>query len=79
MNKYSNPQVDQLLDEAIRTTDVQKRKELYTQMQNIIMEDLPNAILDFPQAIAVVNKRVHNLFPNDVDDRYNAHQWWVES
>jgi len=79
MNKYSNPQVDQLLDEAIKTTDVQKRKELYTQMQNIIMEDLPNAILDFPQAIAVVNKRVHNLFPNAVDDRFNAHQWWVES
>uniref|UniRef100_A0A7C3AQL2 Solute-binding protein family 5 domain-containing protein n=1 Tax=Thermorudis sp. TaxID=1969470 RepID=A0A7C3AQL2_9BACT len=79
MNKYCNPEVDQLLDEALRTTDQEQRKELYTQMQNILMEDLPSAILDFPQALSVVNKRVHNLFPNDVDDRYNAHQWWVES
>lgn len=79
MNKYCNPEVDRLLDEALKITDQERRKELYTQMQNILMEDLPSAILDFPQALSVVNKRVHNLFPNDVDDRYNAHQWWVES
>jgi peptide/nickel transport system substrate-binding protein len=79
MNKYCNPEVDRLLDQALKITDQERRKELYIEMQNLLMEDLPSAILDFPQAIAVVNKRVHNLFPNDVDDRYNAHQWWVES
>ena len=79
MNKYCNPEVDRLLDEALKITDQEKRKELYIEMQNILMEDLPSAILDFPQAIAVVNKRVHNLFPNAVNVRINAHQWWVES
>ncbi len=79
MNKYCNPEVDRLLDEALKITDQEKRKQLYIQMQNILTEDLPSAILDFPQAIAVVNKRVHNLFPNAVNVRINAHQWWVES
>lgn len=79
MNKYCNPEVDRLLDEALKITDQEKRKELYIEMQNILVEDLPSAILDFPQAIAVVNKRVHNLFPNAVNVRINAHQWWVES
>ena len=39
--------------------------------------DLPSAILVFPKALAVVNKRVHNLFPNAVSVTFNAHQWWV--
>jgi peptide/nickel transport system substrate-binding protein len=78
-NKYSNPQVDQHLAQGLTETDQNKRKQIYIQMQNIVMEDLPTAILDFPKSIAVVNKRVHNFFPNAVSWTFNAHQWWVDS
>ena len=79
MGKYCNPQVDKLLQEGLATTDHAKRKAIYTQMQNILMDDLPNAILVFPKSIAGVNKRVHNLFPNAVSIRYNSYQWWVNA
>lgn len=78
MNKYSNPEVDELLQQGLQTTDQDERIEIYTQMQNILMDELPSAILDFPRDIAGVSTRVHNLFPNDVDDRFNAHQWWID-
>ncbi|HET8627769.1 MAG TPA: ABC transporter substrate-binding protein [Thermomicrobiales bacterium] len=77
MNKYSNPQVDQLCDEGLATLDQAKRKQIYVQMQNLIMDDLPNFILDFPQSTVGVNKRVHNLNPNAINVRWNSYAWWV--
>ena len=79
MNKYSNPQVDELLKQGLLTTDQEERKRIYTEMQNILQDELPSPVLDFPKAIAGVNKRVHNLWPNAVDTTFNAHQWWVDA
>ena len=79
MNKYSNPQVDDLLKQGLAVTDQAKRKDIYTQMQNLLMEDLPSPITDFPKGIYAVNKRCHNIFPNAVDFVFNAYQWWVDA
>ncbi len=38
---YHNPKVDQLLEEARRTADVQKRIEIYKEVQKILGEDVP--------------------------------------
>lgn len=38
---YSNPEVDQLLDEAQQTVDEDERGEVYRQLQEIWVEDLP--------------------------------------
>ncbi|HEX5506740.1 MAG TPA: ABC transporter substrate-binding protein [Thermomicrobiales bacterium] len=77
MNKYANPQVDKLCDEGLTTLDQAKRKQIYIQMQNLVMDDLPSLILDFPQGTAAVNKRVHNLDPNAINIRWNSYAWWV--
>ena len=79
MNKYSNPKVDDLLKQGLATTDQSKRKDIYTQMQNAVLEDLPSPITDFPKGIYGVNNRTHNYFPNAVDIPFNAHQWWVDA
>ena len=78
MNEYSNPDVDDLLAQGLETTDQDERREIYTEMQNIILEDVPSVILDFPQGIYGVNQRCHNIFPNDVYFTVNAHEWWVD-
>ena len=39
--QYSNPEVDALLEEGARTFDVERRKEIYKQVQAIIRDDLP--------------------------------------
>lgn len=41
LNNYKNEKVDQLLEEARRITDMEKRKELYSEAQKLIKEDYP--------------------------------------
>ncbi len=78
VGRYSNPRVDALLDQALSELDQDKRKELYLEMQNILADELPALLLDFPQGLQVVNKRVHNLRPNAVSVRWNPQTWWVD-
>ncbi|MCW5853587.1 MAG: hypothetical protein KIT87_26210, partial [Anaerolineae bacterium] len=77
MNKYANPDLDKILDDALNTTDINKRKELYFKMQEIVAKDVPSVILDFPKALVAVNKRVVNLEPKAVGTRNNVEQWAV--
>ncbi|MFW6075961.1 MAG: ABC transporter substrate-binding protein, partial [Chloroflexota bacterium] len=77
--RYCNEDLDEIMVEAAGEVDQDRRIELYTEMQNVLMEDLPMAVLDFPEGIAGVNQRVHNLFPNDPNLRFNTETWWVES
>ncbi|MBY6093102.1 hypothetical protein [Maritimibacter alkaliphilus] len=38
---YSNPEVDRLFDEAATATDDATRQELYTKVQQVLVEELP--------------------------------------
>jgi hypothetical protein len=62
---------------TLNTTDINKRKELYFKMQEIVAKDVPSVILDFPKALVAVNKRVVNLEPKAVGTRNNVEQWAV--
>ncbi len=59
--QYKNPEVDRLMDDALKTTDRAKRKPIYAQIQNILAEDLPAGILVFYNSIFGINKRVVNF------------------
>jgi peptide/nickel transport system substrate-binding protein len=74
---YSNPEVDKLLEQALHTLDKEQRKDLYAQVQNLILSDAPALIIDFPKNLAGVNKRVKNLIPNAVGVTVSSHQWYV--
>lgn len=57
---YKNPKVDDLLDQAVVTLDREKRKGLYQQLQEILMEDLPAPLITYPKAVWGISKRVKN-------------------
>jgi len=76
--RYCNEEVDALLAEALAEPDQTTRIEMYTEYQNLLLADLPAAILAFPQAIDGHSPRVHNLYPNAINARFNAETWWVE-
>jgi peptide/nickel transport system substrate-binding protein len=40
---YSNPEFDKLLDESLQTSDVAQRRELFAQMDQILLDDVPAA------------------------------------
>lgn len=79
MGKFSNAQVDQYLQQGLATTDQKQRTQIYAQMQNVLMDELPEAILFFPKGITAVNKRIHNMFPNAIDIPFDAEKWWVDA
>jgi len=58
---YKNPVVDKLLDDARAITDQAKRLDMYKQIQNILLDDLPIAPLVLPQDTVAVRKRVQGV------------------
>ncbi len=77
---YHNPQLDDLLDRAVQVLDQGKRKQIYAQVQQILMEDVPAAMLVWPRALIGVSKRVQK-FGIGPFNRYANRPWlkdvWV--
>ena len=59
--QYKNSQVDDLMAQALTSTDRSKRKPIYAQIQNILADDLPAPILVVPNSLWGVNNRVKNF------------------
>jgi peptide/nickel transport system substrate-binding protein len=60
-SKYSNPRVDELLDQGVATTDPEERKKIYSEIQKIVAEDVPFLFIMFWEWIEVWSKRVKGL------------------
>jgi peptide/nickel transport system substrate-binding protein len=75
---YCNEEVDAILAEALSEPDQARRIELYNEFQNIVAEELPETVMFFTRGINGLSNRVHNVFPNTVNERFNAQTWWVE-
>jgi peptide/nickel transport system substrate-binding protein len=74
---YQNPEVDQILVEARRTFDQEKRKKLYYRFQEILAEDQPYAFLYIPYALTAIHARFHGIEPAPAGITYNFIRWWV--
>jgi ABC-type transport system substrate-binding protein len=62
---YSNPQLDKLLDDAILTRDRARQKALYSQIQQLIIQDVPHVLTIRPDVIWGVRKRF--TLPTGID------------
>jgi peptide/nickel transport system substrate-binding protein len=71
---YHNQQLDDLLDKAVQVVDEAKRRPLYAQIQQILMEDVPAAMLVWPKSLYGVSKRVQK-FGLAPYNRYAARPW----
>ncbi len=59
--KYSNPQVDDLLDKARASSDQNERKSLYQQAEKIIVDDAPMAWFGFAPAYLLLRPNVQGM------------------
>lgn len=57
---YSNEEFDALVDEGAKTTDTEKRKELYLEAQQIMREDLPIFLPFYRDQLFARRKTVQN-------------------
>lgn len=60
-HRYSNPEFDKIISEAVDTVDREKAFKLYEQAQEIIARDLPLIPLWYPANMIVTQKFVGNI------------------
>ncbi len=75
--KYTNPQVDDLLDKARATTDQSQRKEFYQQAQKIMVEDAPMAWWSFAPAYLLTRPNVQGMQVY-ADFMMRFHEAWLK-
>jgi peptide/nickel transport system substrate-binding protein len=58
---YSNPRVDELIEFARHEIDLDKRKQAYQEIQQIVAEELPYISLFYVDNVCVYNKRIEGM------------------
>jgi peptide/nickel transport system substrate-binding protein len=60
---WKSDEMDQLYDQALSTTDHEQRKEIYTQLQRVLLtQELPNIYTVQPLKFQVIRKRVTGMY-----------------
>jgi peptide/nickel transport system substrate-binding protein len=72
---YHNGEVDRLIEEAERTTDMAKVGKLYRKMFALIAADRPYVFLYIPDSITVVNRRITPIVPSIIGIMHNQIDW----
>ena len=67
-SRYSNPELDKLLEEAVNTFDRVRAKDLYRQIQDIVSRDVPVFPLWYQSNIVIARKNVGNIQVNASGD-----------
>ncbi len=67
-SRYSNQELDVLLDEAVNTFDRQKALELYQKVQDIVSREVPVFPLWYQSNIVIARKNVDNIQVNASGD-----------
>ena len=67
-SRYSNKELDALLDEAVNTFDRQKGLELYKKIQDIVSRDVPVIPLWYGSNVVIAKKNVQNIHVNASGD-----------
>ncbi|RPI17365.1 MAG: ABC transporter substrate-binding protein [Ignavibacteriae bacterium] len=72
---YSNPKTDELYEQAMKETDFAKRKQMYNEMERIVMDDAPWILLLYNEIVYLKSKRVRDM---NVDGLNNLVLKWAK-
>jgi len=74
---YKNKEVDRLLVEGRGTFDIEKRKQAYFRIQEILAEEQPYTFLYVPDSLPVVSSRIRGIEPAPAGIGHNQIKWFV--
>ena len=80
-SNYSNPRVDELCDMGLAETDPEKRREIYSELQKIVADDVPFIFVKFWDWFNIFSPRVKGVpeAPLTGDAQYQVlDQMWIE-
>jgi ABC-type transport system substrate-binding protein len=74
---YVNPELDELLNAGVATSNLEERAKIYHQVAKIINEDVPTVFLWSPNSIYGVSKRLQGFVPPSyvASLLWNAEEW----
>ncbi|CCF83072.1 Extracellular solute-binding protein family 5 [Nitrolancea hollandica Lb] len=80
---FRNQKADRLLSEARTTSNLDRRKDLYTQFQKLFADQVPAVVLYYPRYHFAVSSKVHGIQASPLiapSDRLNGlSTWFVKS
>ncbi len=74
---YANPEVDRLFEAAAKENDAAKRQEMYSQVQKLIVEDVPVAWMLEMEFPTLLNTRVHDAVTTAIGVNETYADAWV--
>jgi peptide/nickel transport system substrate-binding protein len=77
ISQYSNPAVDQLLDDGRKSTDQAARKAIYAKYQQIIADEIPWLVLFNYKSTYAVKKNVQGVVMSPIGPT-KSRLWYVE-
>lgn len=60
-SRYSNPEFDKIIEQALNASNQDEAKEFYFKAQEIVANDVPMLPLWYPANMVVANKRIGNI------------------
>jgi peptide/nickel transport system substrate-binding protein len=75
---YSNPEMDRLLDEGRRATDLDKRKQIYAQIQQLIATDAP-VFYAWDRPFVSVTSSKYTGYKNTILSFFNELEDWSQA
>lgn len=75
---YSNPQVDQLVDQGVAETDQEKRAEIYRQIQQILLDELPWVCLFIANQYEAMKSYVKGYTHIATGTNYTLRETWLD-
>ncbi len=75
--QYANPKIDQLCAAGVTTTDMQERKKIYDQIQQILLDDMPFTPIFAYKQIEGVDNMLHGYTSNPYvsSNSWNNNEW----
>jgi ABC-type transport system substrate-binding protein len=73
--KYSNPELDKILEQARLTSNIDERKKLYQQAQAILVKELPRVWAYEYLFDTAFRKNITNVTPSSLGPMWDARYW----
>ncbi len=82
-SKWCNKEAERLLEEGARVVKPEKRREIYSDLQKLVAEEVPFLFVSFWDTVSLFNTRIKGLPPTPVANPTalywtNCHKYWIE-
>jgi peptide/nickel transport system substrate-binding protein len=71
-------EIDNLLETGAQTFDVQKRRTIYNQLQQVIYDQVPLIYLYSPVKVVAIKSSIQNFDPTPLETLHNLEEIWIQ-